>query len=94
MVLDEVDGAVEDVLVEALQLRLDQRLRLGVDQIDLVALLGAAIAKVFEEQQRKEMKAIFNFAAANRDAASLRASTLTTGRSEKQTLSPETKYGF
>ena len=43
MVLDEVDGAVEDVLVETLQLRLDQRLRLGVDQIDLVALLGAAL---------------------------------------------------
>ena len=43
MVLDEVDGAVEYVLVQALQLRLDQGLGLGVDQIDLVALLRAAL---------------------------------------------------
>ena len=34
------------------------------------------IASDFVDQQRKEMKAMFDFAAANRDAASLRASTL------------------
>ena len=34
------------------------------------------IASDFVDQQRKEMKAMFEFAAANRDAASLRASTL------------------
>ena len=34
------------------------------------------IASNFVEQQRKEMKAMFDFAAENRDAASLRASTL------------------
>ena len=34
------------------------------------------IASDFLDQQRREMKAMFDFAAANRDAASLRASTL------------------
>ena len=43
MVLDEVDGSVEDVLVKALQLRLDQGLGLSIDEINLVVLLGAAL---------------------------------------------------
>ena len=34
------------------------------------------IASDFVKQQKKEMRAMFNFAAANRDAAALRASTL------------------
>ena len=34
------------------------------------------IASDFVDQQKKEMKAMFDFATANRDAASLRASTI------------------
>ena len=34
------------------------------------------IASEFVDQQRREMKAMFDFAAANRDAAALRASAL------------------
>ena len=34
------------------------------------------IASDFVDQQKKEMKAIFDFAAANRDASALKASTL------------------
>lgn len=43
MSLDQVDGAVENVLVQALELRLDGGLRLGVDAVDPEILLRAAL---------------------------------------------------
>ena len=50
------------------------------DQTDADELISKIevewIASDFVDQQRKEMKAMFDFASANRDAASLRASTL------------------
>ena len=68
------------------------------DQTDLDELRSKIevewIASDFEDQQRKEMKAVFDFAAADRDAASLRAALYTIGRSEERTPRLETRYGF